>query len=133
MLGYHCPDGVALFTEMRSAANEADGTAKIARDLIHASKPSEHVDGLRQIREQWENARRRWEEASTNLKIALLHTTARRSVAKSGGNKNKPKNPDNCWRHHARLRANLYGRSGRGRSKNNSAQTRCRYVRNDRV
>lgn len=45
MLGYHCRDSVALFAEMSSAANEADATAKIARDLIHASNPSEHVDG----------------------------------------------------------------------------------------
>jgi hypothetical protein len=95
MLGYHCPDGVALFAEMRSAANEADATAKIARDLIHASKPSQHVDGLRQIREQWENAHRRWEEASTNLKnhFATHHSApiSAKRAAKVWWRKNKPK------------------------------------------
>ena len=77
MFGYHCPDCVALFAEMRSAVNEAEATAKIARDLIHASKPSEHVDELRQIRERWENANRRWVEASTDLKnhFATHHGT----------------------------------------------------------
>jgi len=63
-----CRDCFALSGEMRSAITEANALVEEAGVLIHASKPSEHFDKLRQIRERWQNTCRRWSEASMDLK-----------------------------------------------------------------
>lgn len=63
-----CPNCLALFDEMRLAVDEADVITAQAGILIHASKPAEHVDEWRQIRERWENARQEWLAAAASLK-----------------------------------------------------------------
>ena len=71
MHNHSCPYCVALFTEMRSAVDEAKTIAQKAGALIHASRPSEHIDGWMQSRERWQNARRRWLEAARDLQNHL--------------------------------------------------------------
>ena len=68
MLGNSCADCVALFGEMSSAVTEADAITEQARVLIHASKPSDHVDERCRMREHWEDVRHRWVVAAQNLK-----------------------------------------------------------------
>ena len=81
MLGYHCPDCVTLFAEMHSAAMEAKAIAQDARVLSRAGNrggPLAHE--WRQTKQSWENARRRWLAASTDL---LSHLATHRSTPTS--------------------------------------------------
>jgi hypothetical protein len=57
MLSKFCPDCDVLFAKVHSAMTEADEIIEEAGTVIHASKPSEHVDEWWQIRERWDNAR----------------------------------------------------------------------------
>jgi hypothetical protein len=78
MLGLSCPDCVALFAEMRLAITEAKSIAQEAGALSRTGNlPIEDVDEWWQIAERWENARRRWSEASTDFKIHLSTHRAR--------------------------------------------------------
>jgi hypothetical protein len=80
MLDYSCAECVALFTEMRSAVDEAKTITQKAGTLIHASKPTEHIDGWEQTRECWQSARRRWVQASTDFKT---HVSTHRNTLTS--------------------------------------------------
>jgi len=75
MLTRFCPDCDVLFAKVHSAITEADEVIEEAGTLIQANKPSEHVDEWRQIREQWDHARRTWVVAAMNLKnhVATRH------------------------------------------------------------
>ena len=74
MFGHSCQDCRALFVEMRSAVDDAKAIVAEAGELIHASKPSEHLDGWWQTRDRWQSAHRRWMLASAELKNHLRHT-----------------------------------------------------------
>ena len=67
-LGYPCRDCLALLGEMRLAVNEAAAITEQAGVLIHATKPSEHIDEMEQIRARWEIAQQRWVLAAADLK-----------------------------------------------------------------
>ena len=78
MFGNSCPDCVALFVEMRSAIMEANAIIENAKALRRAgNRRSPHVPKWWAITESWENARRRWREASTEFKnhAATHHST----------------------------------------------------------
>ena len=68
MLGYHCPDCVALFAEMQSAIMEANAITEHASALRRAGNNS-RADPQKwgETKQSWENARRRWLAASTDL------------------------------------------------------------------
>ena len=68
ILDYRCPACFALFGEIRLAVNEAAAIAEQARIVIHATKPSEHIDEWKQIRGRWEDAHQKWVLAAANLK-----------------------------------------------------------------
>ena len=73
MLSKHCSDCDLLFGQMRATAQEACAIARNARIMIHATRPSAHVDEWEQMREQWEKARRSWLAAARNLNSHLSH------------------------------------------------------------
>ena len=78
-----CPACLALFGEMRLAVNEAEAITQQARILIHASKPSEHVDAW-QIRERGENARQKWLAAAASLKNHFATTPGHAGLNEHG-------------------------------------------------
>jgi hypothetical protein len=83
MFDHPCKDCHALFGEMRSAVDDAKAIVAEAGELIHASKPSEHLDGWWQTRDRWQSARQRWLEASRNLQNHLATHQSMASLAKS--------------------------------------------------
>ena len=90
MFGYLCKDCHTLLAEMRSAITEANAFVAEAGVLIHASKPSKHIDVWWQTRDRWQNAHLRWMLASAGLKnhFATHHATLI-SVANVRSDKNK--------------------------------------------
>lgn len=72
MFGNSCPHCMAFFAEMHSAIMEANAITENAKALSRVSKRR-----WWEITESWENARRRWREASTEFKnhAATHHTT----------------------------------------------------------
>lgn len=85
MLGYRCRDCFALFGDMRLAVNEGAAIAKRAGILIHATKPSEHIDEWEQIKERWGDAHQRWELAAASLKDHFATTPRHASLSKGRG------------------------------------------------
>ena len=86
MFGHRCRDCHALLVEMRSAVEDGKAIVAEAGVLIHANKPSEHIDGWQQARERWESAHQKWILASADFKnhLATHHSTpiAAKSVSK---------------------------------------------------
>jgi hypothetical protein len=68
MLDYPCNVCQSLLAKMRSAITEAEEIVKASGKLIHATKPSEHVEEWRVMTGRWETARRTWVVAAMNLK-----------------------------------------------------------------
>jgi hypothetical protein len=69
MLGYRCKDCHVLLAEMHSAAMEAKAIAHDARALSRARNlPEPHPANFGQIRDHWQNARRKWVQASMDFK-----------------------------------------------------------------
>jgi len=83
MLGHRCKDCQALFVEMRSAVDDAKAIVTEAGVLIHANKPSEHLDGWCQIRDQWHGASLRWMLAAAEFKKHLATHQVAPASAKS--------------------------------------------------
>ena len=77
MFGNACPDCVAFFAEMHSAIMEANAITENAKAVRCAGdRRSPPVLKWWEITESWENARRRWREASTDFKnhVATHHS-----------------------------------------------------------
>jgi hypothetical protein len=71
MFDHPCKDCNALFGEMHSAIDDAKAIVEEAAALIHATKPSDHIDEWWQTRDRWQTARQRWLEASRHLQNHL--------------------------------------------------------------
>ena len=92
MLGYHCPDCVAIFAEMHSAIMEANAITEHAKALRHAGvRHGTHLLEWWETKESWDNARRRWLAASTDL---LSHLAKHRSTLTSAKCVAPSVNPD---------------------------------------
>jgi len=78
MLDYRCNVCESLLAKMRSAITEAEEIVKASGKLIHATRPSEHVEEWWVMRGRWENSRRTWVTAAMNLKnhFATKHQRA---------------------------------------------------------
>ena len=89
MAGYACRDCFVLLSEMRLALNEATAITEEAGILIHATRPSQHIDEWARIRERWEDAHQKWELAAANLKNHFAriprHASRRAWVANPAG------------------------------------------------
>jgi len=95
MLGYHCTKCAALFAEMHSAIMEANAITEHANALRRAE--DRRVADLQEwweTKKAWENARRRWLAASTDIlshlaKYRSTPTPAKRFAPSLDGNKNE--------------------------------------------
>jgi hypothetical protein len=87
MFGHLCKECHALLAEMHSAITETKAITANAKALRRERNwAGKDIDEWRQITEVWENARRRWILASSELKhhVATHHSTpiSTKSVAR---------------------------------------------------
>jgi hypothetical protein len=77
MFGYSCKDCHALFAEMHSAIMEANTITGHVKALRRTDRRRANRLEWWEIKEAWENTRRRWQKASTEFKthVATHHST----------------------------------------------------------